>query len=107
VIHFEIPSQDGKTPTRDGKKLPSSICRLRRRGPRLPTNFAPKDPQNPYADYSVDQLVRVLSGYKLDRAASERSTSIQTSVSASFDTSSLCVPERITKRRFASASASH
>ena len=33
--------------------------------PRLPTNMAPKDPANPYADYSMDQLYRFLSGYRL------------------------------------------
>src|SRR5580704_15706465 len=31
--------------------------------PRMPDNFAPKDPQNPYADYTVAQLYAFLSGY--------------------------------------------
>jgi len=35
--------------------------------PRLPTNFAPGDPNNPYVDYSVDQLYAFLSGYSLTR----------------------------------------
>lgn len=35
--------------------------------PRLPTNMTPKDPTNPYADYSVDQLYAFLSGYELTR----------------------------------------
>jgi D-alanyl-D-alanine-carboxypeptidase/D-alanyl-D-alanine-endopeptidase len=35
--------------------------------PRLPTNFAPRDPSNPYADYSVAQLHSFLSGYELTR----------------------------------------
>jgi D-alanyl-D-alanine-carboxypeptidase/D-alanyl-D-alanine-endopeptidase len=35
--------------------------------PRLPTNFAPRDPANPYVDYSVDQLYAFLSGYTLPR----------------------------------------
>jgi CubicO group peptidase (beta-lactamase class C family) len=35
--------------------------------PRLPTNFAPRDPTNPYADYSVAQLYSFLSAYELTR----------------------------------------
>jgi CubicO group peptidase (beta-lactamase class C family) len=35
--------------------------------PRLPDNMKPKDPGNPYADYTVDQLYQFLSGYQLTR----------------------------------------
>ena len=35
--------------------------------PRMPTNFAPSDATNPYADYSVAQLYAFLSGYTLTR----------------------------------------
>ena len=35
--------------------------------PRLPTNFNPKDGENPYADYSVEQLYEFLSTYQLPR----------------------------------------
>jgi D-alanyl-D-alanine-carboxypeptidase/D-alanyl-D-alanine-endopeptidase len=35
--------------------------------PRLPTPFKPRDPANPYADYSVEQLYQFLSSYKLTR----------------------------------------
>ena len=35
--------------------------------PRMPSNFAPKDPANPYADYTVEQLYEFLSGYTLTR----------------------------------------
>ncbi len=35
--------------------------------PRLPDNFKPKDPTNPYADYTVDQLYQFLNGYTLTR----------------------------------------
>jgi len=35
--------------------------------PRMPSNFAPRDPTNPYADYSVAQLYSFLSGYELTR----------------------------------------
>ena len=35
--------------------------------PRLPTNFAPKDPSNPYADYTVENLYQFLSTQQLTR----------------------------------------
>jgi D-alanyl-D-alanine-carboxypeptidase/D-alanyl-D-alanine-endopeptidase len=35
--------------------------------PRLPTNLKPRDPANPYADYSVEQLYAFLSSYMLTR----------------------------------------
>ena len=34
---------------------------------RVPGNLKPKDPSNPYADYSVDDLYQFLSGYTLPR----------------------------------------
>ncbi|WFU38159.1 serine hydrolase [Bradyrhizobium sp. CB82] len=33
--------------------------------PRVPDNFAPKDPTNPYADYTADRLYDFLSNHKL------------------------------------------
>jgi len=39
--------------------------------PRLPTNFDPEDPMNPYADYTEDLLFEFLSGYSLPRAPGE------------------------------------
>ena len=35
--------------------------------PRMPTNFHPKDPANPYADYTVDQVYQFVSSYQLTR----------------------------------------
>lgn len=35
--------------------------------PRLPTNFAPRDSSNPYADYGAPQLYAFLSSYELPR----------------------------------------
>jgi CubicO group peptidase (beta-lactamase class C family) len=35
--------------------------------PRMPTNFMPKDANNPYADYSVAQMYEFLSGHQLTR----------------------------------------
>jgi serine-type D-Ala-D-Ala carboxypeptidase/endopeptidase len=39
--------------------------------PRLPTNIAPKDESNPYADYTVKQMYEFLSSYELPRDAGE------------------------------------
>lgn len=57
-----------KAPTHDGKEitlrqLSSQVSGL----PRMPGNFAPKDPGNPYADYSVEQMYSFISGYTLTR----------------------------------------
>jgi CubicO group peptidase (beta-lactamase class C family) len=35
--------------------------------PRLPDNFKPADPSNPYADYTVEQMYAFLSGHELRR----------------------------------------
>ncbi|CAE6503453.1 conserved hypothetical protein [Nitrosomonas nitrosa] len=35
--------------------------------PCMPDNFVPANPDNPYADYSVEQLYHFLSGYQLTR----------------------------------------
>ena len=57
-----------KTPTRNGKEITLLDLSTQTSGlPRLPGNFTPKDPQNPYADYSVAQLYEFLSTYTLTR----------------------------------------
>jgi serine-type D-Ala-D-Ala carboxypeptidase/endopeptidase len=62
-----------KTPTRDGKEITLFDLATQTSGlPRLPANFAPKNPQNPYADYSVDQMYAFLSGYSLTRGIGEK-----------------------------------
>jgi len=62
-----------KTPTRDGKEITLLDLATQTSGlPRLPSNFAPKDPQNPYADYSVEQLYAFLSSYTLTRGIGEK-----------------------------------
>ncbi|MDX1548316.1 MAG: serine hydrolase [Rhodothermales bacterium] len=40
--------------------------------PRLPTNFAPADMGNPYADYTAEQLYAFLNAYTLPRAPGEQ-----------------------------------
>ncbi len=55
-------------PTRDGKEITLVDLATHTSGlPRLPTNFAPKDPANPYADYTAKQLYQFLSSYQLTR----------------------------------------
>ena len=57
-----------KTPERGGKQITLVDLATHTSGlPRLPTNLAPKDPNNPYADYSVDQLYAFLGSYALPR----------------------------------------
>jgi CubicO group peptidase (beta-lactamase class C family) len=41
--------------------------------PRMPGNFRPKDANNPYADYSVEQMGEFISKHKLSRAPGKRS----------------------------------
>ncbi len=57
-----------KVPERGGKKITLQDLSMHVSAlPRMPTNFAPKDNANPYADYSVQQLYAFLSGYELPR----------------------------------------
>lgn len=62
-----------KTPSLNGKEitlldLSSQVSGL----PRMPTNFAPADFQNPFADYSPTKLYSFLSSYKLTRGIGEK-----------------------------------
>ncbi len=57
-----------KVPTRDGKEitlrhLSSQISGL----PRMPNNIRPKDQNNPYADYTVEQMYEAISNSTLTR----------------------------------------
>ena len=64
---------DIKVPARGGKQITLIDLATHSSGlPRMPTNFAPKDPNNPYADYSVDRLYAFLSGYELTRDVGEK-----------------------------------
>jgi CubicO group peptidase (beta-lactamase class C family) len=57
-----------KVPERSGKVITLQDLSTHTSGlPRLPNNFNPKDPSNPYADYSVEQMYQFLSGYTLPR----------------------------------------
>jgi len=60
--------QTVKVPERNGKQITLIDLATHTSGlPRMPTNFAPKDANNPYADYSEEQLYQFLAGYQLTR----------------------------------------
>src|SRR5262249_23511305 len=59
--HVKMPERSGKSITLLDLSTHSSGL------PRLPNNLRPKDPRNPYAGYSVDDLYQFLSGYSLPR----------------------------------------
>lgn len=57
-----------KMPERNGRSITLVDLATHTSGlPRMPTNFTPKDPADPYADYSVEQLYQFLSSYQLTR----------------------------------------
>ncbi len=57
-----------RVPTRNGKEITLGMLSMQNSGlPRMPGNFHPKDPANPYADYSVQQMYDFISGYDLPR----------------------------------------
>ena len=58
---FTIPSRDGKQITLEGIATQHSAL------PRMPSNMAPGDPANPYADYDTAKLKTFLAGYELPR----------------------------------------
>jgi D-alanyl-D-alanine-carboxypeptidase/D-alanyl-D-alanine-endopeptidase len=62
-----LPS-DVHVPTRNGKQITLGNLSEQNSGlPRMPTNFHPKDPSNPYADYTVQLMYDFVSGYQLPR----------------------------------------
>jgi len=62
-----------KTPSRGGRSITLVDLATQSSGlPRLPDNLAPKDPSNPYADYTVEKLYDFLSRYELTRDVGER-----------------------------------
>jgi CubicO group peptidase (beta-lactamase class C family) len=55
-------------PRRNGKQITLLDLSTHRSGlPRMPSNFNPKNPVNPYADYPVERLYDYLSGHELLR----------------------------------------
>ena len=66
-IAMHLPSEL-KTPTRNGQSITLTDLATHTSGlPRLPTNLVPANRDNPYADYTVEQLYGFLSSYTLTR----------------------------------------
>jgi len=63
-----LPGGDVRIPARHGKAILLVDITTHHSGlPRMPNNFRPADPTNPYADYSVQQMYAFVSGYQLPR----------------------------------------
>lgn len=57
-----------KVPERGGKQITLLDLATQSSGlPRMPSNFAPADPANPYVDYGADKMFAFLAGYTLTR----------------------------------------
>jgi CubicO group peptidase (beta-lactamase class C family) len=57
-----------RLPTRDGRVITLLDLATHHSGlPNLPANLIPRDPQNPYAAYGVEDLYEFLNGYTLPR----------------------------------------
>jgi CubicO group peptidase (beta-lactamase class C family) len=57
-----------KTPTQNGKEITLYHLATHTSGlPTRPNNLSPANPDNPYADYTVEQMFNFLSNYKLTR----------------------------------------
>ncbi|HXW52311.1 MAG TPA: serine hydrolase, partial [Candidatus Acidoferrales bacterium] len=55
-------------PSRDGKQITLLELATQHSGlPRLPSNLNPANPQDPYADYSLDDMYAFLNSYQLPR----------------------------------------
>lgn len=57
-----------RMPTRNGKAITLGSLAVQNSGlPRMPTNFKPADPANPYADYGAPQMYEYLTSHQLAR----------------------------------------
>jgi hypothetical protein len=64
----KLLSADAKVPERGGRAITLiDLATHTSALPRMPANFAPKDPSDPYADYSVARLNEFLSSHALTR----------------------------------------
>jgi len=62
-----LPSS-AHVPSRNGREITLVDLATQSSGlPRMPSNFAPKDQSNPYADYTEQQAIAFVSSYQLER----------------------------------------
>jgi serine-type D-Ala-D-Ala carboxypeptidase/endopeptidase len=60
-------------PHRNGRHITLQDLATHRSGlPRMPSNFKPNDPSNPYADYTAEQMYQFLSTHELSRDVDSR-----------------------------------
>ena len=65
--------RNGRVPERAGRRIMLLDLATQSSGlPRMPANFAPRNPANPYADYTAEQLYAFLAGYELPRDPGSR-----------------------------------
>lgn len=66
-VQLYLPSTV-RMPTRNGKQITLGSLSEQNSGlPRMPTNFKPADPANPYADYTAPQMYEYLTSHQLRR----------------------------------------
>jgi CubicO group peptidase (beta-lactamase class C family) len=64
----ELLPPDVRVPTRSGKQISLLDLTTHFSGlPNMPTNLAPANPENPFADYTVSRMYEFLSSYELPR----------------------------------------
>ncbi|MDJ0975700.1 MAG: serine hydrolase [Planctomycetota bacterium] len=69
----DLLPKDTKLATKGDRPMTVLDVATHRSGlPRMPDNFRPKDPFNPYADYTTDQLYAFLRSWEPARAPGER-----------------------------------
>jgi CubicO group peptidase (beta-lactamase class C family) len=78
VVKLEDPAEKYlpetvKMPSRNGDKITLEHLATHNSAlPRMPFNFRPKNPENPYADYTVKNMYDFLSAYNLQRDIGEK-----------------------------------
>ncbi|PHR73209.1 MAG: hypothetical protein COA67_03325 [Lutibacter sp.] len=66
-------SEYTKVPTRNGKSITiKDVATHSSSLARMPDNFAPANPNNPYADYTIEMAYEFISGYELTRDIGEK-----------------------------------